>query len=236
MITRICVARDATGRLRADLRAGELSPRLLDRGPDVARVALVATVALLLAGDDVVVEVRVGPGVHLEIVETSGTVAYDMRGGCASWRVDARVAAGATLTWAGLPLVVSAGAAVTRRTSVVLAAGARALLRETVVLGRTGEVGGDLLLSTDVRRDDGRPVLREELDLGREHRQAAALLGGARCLDQLTVLGQRADLEGPEVLQLAEPGTVVRTLADDLHRSELDATATRLRQWLPPSM
>lgn len=220
--------RAPTGRVRVDLRAGELSPRLLDRGPDVVRVALVATVALLLAGDDVVVEVDVGPGVRLHLVETSGTVAYDMRGGSASWRVDARVGRDATLVWVGLPFVVSAGADVTRRTSVTLGSRARAMVRETVVLGRTGEVGGDLLLSADVRQADGRPVLREELHLSREHRHGAALLGGARCLDQVTLLGLRADLAGPGVLHLAEPGTVVRTLTDDLHQSGLTAVCRYL--------
>lgn len=222
MTTSIRLRREPDGRLRADLRAGELSPRVLDRGPEHVRVALVAVVALLLAGDDVAVEIDVGPGLHLEVVETSGVVAYDMRGGTASWRVDVRLAEGASLVWAGLPFVVSAGAAVTRRTVVTIAEDARALFRETFVLGRSGEVGGDLRASTDVRRPDGRPVLREDLDLTRAHRQGAALLGTARCLDQAMLLGARSDVTGPDVLQLAEPGTVVRTLTRELHQSSLD--------------
>lgn len=226
MTTSIRLRREPNGRLRADLRAGELSPRVLDRGADHVRVALVAVVALLLAGDDVAVEIDVGPGLHLEIVETSGIVAYDMRGGAASWRVDVHLAEGATLVWAGLPFVVSSGAAVTRRTVVTMAQDARALFRETFVLGRSGEVGGDLLVGTDVRRPDGRPVLREDLDLTREHRQGAALLGDSRCLDQVTLLGVRSDLTGPDVLQLAEPGTLVRALTGELHQSPLDDRGT----------
>ncbi|MET1059726.1 MAG: urease accessory protein UreD [Nocardioides sp.] len=223
MTTCIRIVRSPSGRVRAELRAGELTPRLLDCGDAHVRVALVATVALLLAGDDVVIDVEVGPGLHLELVETSGTVAYDMRGGRASWRVEARVADDATLVWTGLPFVVSAGATVTRRASLTLADNARAVLHETLVLGRTGEVGGDLWTSTDVRRPDGRPVLREDLDLSRPHRQDAAMIGSARCLDQVTLLGFRAELEGPDVLQLAEPGTIVRSLTDHLHESSLPA-------------
>lgn len=154
-VTRVGAYRDA-GRVRCDLRPGALSPRVLSTGPGVVRVALVATRALLLGGDRVRVEVHVGEGVELELVEVSGTVAYAGRGRSASWDADVRVDAGGLLVWDALPFVVADGADVERTTRVSLAAGGGrrepgvALLRETLVLGRSGEVGGRLRSRTRV--------------------------------------------------------------------------------------
>ena len=50
------------------------------------------TRALLLAGDAVEVQCHVADGLTLHLQETSGTVAYDMRGGSASWSFAARSA------------------------------------------------------------------------------------------------------------------------------------------------
>lgn len=154
-VTRVGAYRDA-GRVRCDLRPGALSPRVLSTGPGVARVALVATRALLLGGDRVRVEVHVGEEVELELVEVSGTVAYAGRGRSASWDVAVQVDAGGLLVWDALPFVVADGADVERSTRVALArggtrgAGGVALLRETLVLGRSGEVGGRLRSRTRV--------------------------------------------------------------------------------------
>ncbi|MFE6236630.1 urease accessory protein UreD [Cellulosimicrobium sp. NPDC057862] len=154
-VTRVGAYREA-GRVRCDLRPGALSPRVLSTGPGVARVALVATRALLLGGDRVRIEVHVGEGVELELVEVSGTVAYAGRGRSASWDVDVRVDAGGLLVWDALPFVVADGADVERTTRVSLADGGAprergvALLRETLVLGRSGEVGGRLRSRTHV--------------------------------------------------------------------------------------
>jgi urease accessory protein len=219
--TTIEVSRSRGGGIRCGLGTGALAPRLVHRTDDKVRIALVATIALLLSGDDVRIDVRVGPGVSAEIVETGGTVAYDMRGGAASWQVRGAVSPGSTLVWSGLPLVVSGGADVERRTDVELDGDAVALLRETVVLGRTGELGGDLRSSTTVTQD-GRPVLREYVDLGLEHRQDFAVLGPHRCLDTLTLLGRRLD-DGPDVLQLAAEGSIVRSVTTHLHESTLSA-------------
>ncbi|QJW35839.1 urease accessory protein UreD [Cellulosimicrobium protaetiae] len=154
-LTRVGAYREA-GRVRCDLRPGALSPRVLSTGRRTARVALVATRALLLGGDHVRIEVHVGEGVELELVEVSGTVAYAGRGRSASWDVEVRVDAGALLVWDALPFVVADGADVERTTRVSLADGGTqgdrgvALLRETLVLGRTGEVGGRLRSRTRV--------------------------------------------------------------------------------------
>ncbi len=202
------------------LGSGALAARRLRAtAPGEVRIALVATQALLLAGDDVRVEVDVTGPVALDLVEVAGTVAHDMRGGSARWEVDVRLTAGARLTWLGEPLVVAAGADVVRSTTVSLDAGSTATLRETVVLGRTGEAGGSLALTTRATRD-GLPLLVEDLDLSPAGRGGPAVLGPHRCLDSLVTLGHRLP-EGPDVLQLEGPGSVARWLGAAWHDSAL---------------
>lgn len=222
-MTRIEVRADV-GRARCSLRTGLLSPRVLSSDATGARVALVATSALLLAGDEVRIDVHVGPGAWLEVVETSGTVAYDARGGSASWDVSIHVEAGGTLVWEGLPFVVAAGADVTRTTTATLADDAALLLRETLVLGRTGEVGGDLRARTRCTLG-GRPALVEDLRLDAS-RTAPGVFGAARVLDSILCLGARppaTEPSGGQVhLDLDVPGALVRSLGQDAHRETLD--------------
>lgn len=200
---------------RVASRGGAFRAVLQELRGSTARVALVPDRALLLSGDDVRVDVRVGPGVRLHLLETSGTVAYDMRGGAARWDLSVVVEDGGSLVHETLPFVSSAGSDVRRTTRVDLAADASAILRETLVLGRHGEAAGRLLSSTRVRRA-GREVLTEDLD-GRDlapYRIQDALLDltpgaseAARgcCPDGVTRL-------------VSESGAVVwRVLADQAH-------------------
>ena len=201
-----------------DLVSGAFAPKLLTRGVASARVALVGARALLLAGDDVRIDVRVSEGCTLELVEVAGTVAYDGRGGPAStWTTTVDVAPGARISWAGEPFVVADGAEVTRSLDVSLGPGAVAELRETFVLGRTGERGGSLRCTTHVDLA-GKPLLVEDLDLTVDAvRRSPAVLGTARCLDTLSRFGER--FEHPDALQLQGPGTLLRWLGTDQHRS-----------------
>jgi len=173
------------GRLRTRLRSGLLRPQLLHGPPDRCRVGLLATTALLLGGDAVRLEVDVGPGTTLELSDVAGTVAYDGRGRSASWSVHVAVAEGARLRWAGEPFVVADGADVVRELSLELSGDSQVLLRETVVLGRAGQVGGRLRNCTTVR-SDGRPVLVEDTLLDPAmHRRLPGMLGGLRVVDTL---------------------------------------------------
>lgn len=229
--TRLAAARTADGRVRVDLTGGLLACRRLPDEDGTVRIALVATQALLLAGDHVRIAVDVGDGLALEVVEVTGTVAYDMQGGSATWTVDARVGADGLLVWDALPFVVATGADVHRTATLDLAAGARAVLRETFVLGRTGEEGGRLVTTTRARLA-GRPLLVETLTVDPDARRDPAVLGGARCLDTLTVLGARYDDDPPagaDVLQLDRPGTLVRTFGSDAHTGDLAAAVDRAR-------
>jgi urease accessory protein len=218
MSTRIDVTADPV-RDRCLLTTGHLSPRRLHSPAGVVRVALVAAGALLLAGDEVRIEIAVSGPVRLEIVETAGTVAYAMRGGSARWDVDIRLTDGASLHWYAEPFVISAGADVTRTTTARLATGCTAQLRESLVLGRYGEVGGTVRTTTRAWIDD-RLLLAEDLDLSPETRTGWAILGSARCLDTLTTLGFRLP-DTSETLQLEGCGSIARELLAEQHQSTL---------------
>ena len=160
MPTRVDVTRRG-GRQRLDLVGGLLRPQVVLDRPDHARIGLVATTALLLGGDEVELEVRVGEGASLELFDVAGTVAYHGRGQSASWRVTIVLENGACLDYAGAPVVVSDGADVSRTLDLGLDPTAGVRLRETVVLGRSGQVGGRLRSRTEITVG-GRPVLLED--------------------------------------------------------------------------
>lgn len=211
------------GRPELDLRSSHLSPRTLRTDANSARIALVGTTALLLAGDHVRIGIDVAAGCHLDMVDTAGTVAYDGRGGASSWTVDITVADGASLTWKAEPFVVADGADVTRTTTVTLAPTGVALLRETLVLGRSGEAGGALFARTRVTHG-GRPLLAEDLDLtDRDARSRPGVLGGRQVLDTVSLWGRRPRVDDPttgmHLFTLAGEGAVARFLGGELHRS-----------------
>lgn len=201
------------GRLRSRLRSGLLRPQQLHGPPDRCRVGLLATTALLLGGDAVELEVHVGPGVSVELIDVAGTVAYDGRGRAATWDVTVRVAAGGRLWWGGAPFVVADGADVTRRLALDLDDGGRVLLRETLVLGRAGQLGGVLRNRTSVQVA-GRPALVEDLQLDPAgHRLRPGMLGRLRVLDSVLALG--LPWQPPPTGQAADGGTTTSRLPVD---------------------
>ena len=191
---------------RTEIRSSHLRAFRLD----AFRVALVPEQAVLLAGDHVRISVRVAAGEVLEIVEPGGTVAYAMRARQARWDVRIEVEDGGSLVWHGEPFVVAQGADVHRHTSVRLGQASRVRLRETLVLGRSGEGAGRLVLRTEVRRD-GVPVLVEELD-------AALGLGPHRVLDQVLCVGSGCTADG---LALESGDRVHRWLGAETHASPI---------------
>ena len=224
MTTRVSVeVRD--GRHQVRTSAGLLRAQRLHGPDDRARVALVGQTALLLGGDQVGLAVEVGPGATLELSDIAGTVAYHGRGQAASWHTSIRLGLGARLSYAGEPLVISDGADVTRTLTVDLAEGASACLRETVVLGRTGEVGGRLDATTTVRQE-GSDLAVERLVLDAGSRARPGLLAGVRVVDSLLALGttapaitQRMDVVSYALLD--EVSTITRFLGTSLADSPL---------------
>ncbi|MCF4121137.1 urease accessory protein UreD [Antribacter sp. KLBMP9083] len=242
-VTRVTVERPA--RFGAPVRVrtsdGLLAVRLVARDGAHAEVALLASGAMLLGGDHVVVIVRVDPGCALTLTDVGGTVAYDGDGEGCRWDADIHLGPGAGLAWAGLPFVVAAGADVRRTTTARLGAGAHLSLRETVVLGRSGERGGRIVVRTDVVDDVG-PILVEELSVAGEH-PVPGVLGGHSVLDTVTdVRGCPddgvVDPTGPApertpapdpgdavTLRLERGGTLTRWLGPATHLSPLEPPA-----------
>lgn len=112
-------------RPKVRLSPGLLQPRLVSRrAGGHAHVALVAGGAVLLGGDTVSIEVRVGTGCTLVVEDVGGTVAYPagparaaLTGeGVSTWDVDIEVADGGRLIWETYPFVVATGARVRRST------------------------------------------------------------------------------------------------------------------------
>jgi urease accessory protein len=189
--TRVAVTRRG-GRQHLHLVGGLLRPQVVLDRPDHAQIGLVATTALLLGGDQVEVEVRVGPEASLELFDVAGTVAYHGRGQSASWRVAIVVENGACLTYCGAPFVVSDGADVVRTLELGLDPTARVRLRETVVLGRSGQLGGRLRSRTAITVG-GRPALLEDQLLDPSGiRMSPGMLGSHRVIDTVVAVGGEA--------------------------------------------
>lgn len=206
-----------------DPRRPCLRPMILAAQEGYVRLCLVPDGALLLAGDAVQLEVTVSAGVRVDLVEPGGTVAYDMRGGRASWDVSLYLGEQATLVWAGEPFVLAGGSRVSRSTDVRLGAGARLALRETLVLGRHLERPGVLEQSWTARNAQGADLLVEQLVLdATAHRPG--ILGGNRVLGSVVALGIDLPAEVcPEGrMDLEEGGTIWRRLAADAHRGTPD--------------
>ncbi len=213
------------GRHVVRTRSGALRGQRLHGPPDRARVALVGQTALLLGGDAVEVDIEVGAGARLELVDVAATVAYHGRGRPATWRTRIRLGSGAGLLYAGQPLVVGDGADVVRSLEVDCAEGASAYLRESVVYGRSGEAGGRLDVTTSLRRA-GTEFCRERLRSDASARSRPGLLTGLRVVDSVFALGLPAPLVAAhpqvECFQLLEPGcTLTRFLGTGLADSPL---------------
>ncbi|GAB3262847.1 urease accessory protein UreD [Nocardioides dilutus] len=195
-----------------EVRSSHLRAFRLPTVDGVDRLALVPEQAVLLAGDHVTVSVRVPAGRSLEVIEPGGTVAYAMRGHEARWDVHIEVEEAGRLLWHGEPFVVAEGADVRRTLGVGLGAGASLVLRETMVLGRTGEAPGRLRCRTDIARE-GSPLLVEDLD-------CATGLGPHRVLDQIVHLGAACEV-GEHSMVLESGDTLDRWLGAETHASPL---------------
>ncbi|MFY9714814.1 MAG: urease accessory protein UreD [Microbacterium sp.] len=204
-------------RAHVELAVGALAPRLISRDGSRAHVAVAAAGMVLLGGDHVHVAVDVGAGCTLHIQDVGGTVAYP--GASSSWNLDVNIGAGGTLLWDGLPFVVADGADVERRSLLTLEPEARAVIRETLVLGRYGEQGGRLISALRADDDSG-PILIEQLEVDGSTPEPG-VLGSNRVIDAVTAVGFRPPAR-PTDLAFDRPGAMARHLSDHTHGSPLD--------------
>jgi urease accessory protein len=226
--TRIVVEAGAE-RQRLHLQPGLLRGQVTANTAEGCRIGLVTTTALLLGGDTVQLDVEVGPGAALDLFDVAGTVAYHGRGQPAAWLTALVVAEGGRLHYRGEPFVVADGADVTRRLQVDLAGGgARCRLRETVILGRSGERGGRLHTRTEACRG-GRSVWLEE-QVWDGDRTLPGILGPHRVVDTLIDLGPGPPPIVPGMVAYALPddaGTVLRHLGSELAESPLSSVGAQ---------
>ncbi|WP_326776904.1 urease accessory protein UreD [Streptomyces sp. NBC_01445] len=215
--------------------------RIRSTGPD-ARVMLVGAMSGPLGGDHMSVEAHVTAGARLRIGSVAATIALPGQAkGEARYDVRLRVDDGAELHWLPEQLISACESDLRVTTRAELAPGARLVLREEQVLGRTAEEPGRLTSRLTVHRA-GRPLLDQELSCGPGAPggwDGPAVLAGHRALGQLVVVRPEFEKDRPSpallgenaaLTPLAGPAVLVTALASDALRlrGTLDEALRRL--------
>jgi urease accessory protein len=227
-LARIVAEPDGRGGTRLAVLHGE-SPLLLRRtgarsGTGVT-VHLVGGAAGPLRGDDLRVEISVGPGAHLTVRSVAAQLALPGRPGLPPSRLEIRatVAAGGTLRWLPEPLIAAAGCDHHTLTHVDAAAGATLLWRDDLVCGRHAEESGAVRTTTTIRYA-GRTLHRHDLAVGpgAPGWNGPAVLGDGRAVGTLVLAPAEALPSAPPptptaaVLPLAGPGILVTAVGADI--------------------
>ncbi|MER7205316.1 urease accessory protein UreD, partial [Streptomyces sp. NPDC000188] len=180
--------------------------RIRSTGPD-ARVMLVGAMSGPLGGDHMSVEAHVTAGARLRIGSVAATIALPGQAkGEARYDVRLTVDDGAELHWLPEQLISACESDLRVATRAELAPGARLVLREEQVLGRTGEEPGRLASRLTVHRA-GRPLLDQELACGPGAPggwDGPAVLAGHRALGQLVVVRPEFEKDRPSPALLGE--------------------------------
>ena len=232
---KIVAAADGRGGTRLAVLRGE-SPLLLRRtgprtGGDVT-VHLVGGAAGPLRGDDLRLDIEIGPGAGLTVRSVAAQLALPGRPGApaSQLKIRASVAAGATLRWLPEPLIAAAGCDHRAVTEVEVAAGGDLLWRDDLVCGRHDEPSGSVHTDLTIRYA-GSTLYRHELTVGPQAPgwSGAAVLGGGRAVGSLVLAGPElpdpALLGGDAALMaLAGPGVLAGAVGRDIRqvRAALD--------------
>ena len=200
-------------------RGSRLAPRVLAADSTGVHACLVPTQAGPLAGDHDRVTIRVGAGATL-IVEPIGAACALAGSARTLLELDVELGAGARLVFEEAPLILACGANVARSTTVRLAAGAVAALRDVIVLGGEGHAGAGVRLISSLRVADPRGALLHDalrVDPTLVHGDGhVALAPGHRVVGTLSLFGLRPPDDDPEALALAREGMLRRATAPGL--------------------
>ncbi|MGK5630934.1 urease accessory protein UreD [Streptomyces sp. URMC 123] len=248
---RITAALDARGTTVLPELTGEgpLAPRRVRAHGAGAAVCLVGAMSAPLGGDRLRIETRVGAGAALRVTSAAATLALPGRTGAAAhYDVALEAADGARLGWLPEPLICAGGSELRATTRVAAAPGARVLLREEQILGRSGERPGRLATRLTLCLG-GRTLLDQESGYGpgAPGWDGPAVLGAHRAVGQLLVVDPDFDGAPPPVrfagdggaggegvlVPLAGPAALATAVAPDGLRLRrlLDELAAQLTGW-----
>lgn len=160
--------------------------------PTTCALCLVGSAAGPLAGDDLALSLRLEPGACAELRATGAGIAQGCGEQPATVRWHAALGGNARLSADPGPLVVCQGSRVDVSVQITLGRDAAVQWRELVVLGRSGDTRpGAATLRWDVERD-GRPLLRQHVDLT-DPAPWRGLTGGHRVLASALITGPGID-------------------------------------------
>ncbi|MFE4251579.1 urease accessory protein UreD [Streptomyces sp. NPDC056910] len=212
--------------------------RIRSTGSD-ARVMLVGAMSGPLGGDHVSVEAHATAGARLRIGSVAATIALPGQAkGEARYDVRLTVDDGAELHWLPEQLISACESDLRVTTRAELAPGARLVLREEQVLGRTAEEPGRLTSRLTVHRA-GRPLLDQELACGPGAPggwDGPAVLGGHRALGQLVVVKPEFEKERPPPALLGENAALTPLAGPAVLVTALASDALRLRRTLDDAL
>lgn len=205
---------------RTALRVLKGEAPLLPRRTGPNEVHFVGGAAAPLGGDELTMEIEVGPGADLVVRTVAASIALPGRFGEPSQlTVSVTVAEGGRLLWLPEPLIAAARCRHTTLSTVDLDGDAELVWREELVCGRHREEPGDVRLSTVLRRD-GRALYRSDVAAGPHAPGWAgpAGFGGARVHATVCSTGDlgRASSPTSAVMALAGGGSVATVLGRDL--------------------
>ncbi|MFC5787264.1 urease accessory protein UreD [Streptomyces aureus] len=212
--------------------------RIRSTGPD-ARVMLVGAMSGPLGGDHMSVEAHATAGARLRIGSVAATIALPGQAkGEARYDVRLTVDDGAELHWLPEQLISACASDLRVTTRAELAPGARLVLREEQVLGRTAEEPGRLTSRLTVHRE-GRPLLDQELACGPGAPggwDGPAVLGGHRALGQLVVVKPEFEKDRPPPALLGENAALTPLAGPAVLVTALASDALRLRETLDDAL
>ncbi|MDO0928809.1 urease accessory protein UreD [Streptomyces sp. TG1A-8] len=218
---------------------GPLAPRRTRASGAGARVVLVGAMSGPLGGDRFHVTARAEEGARLHVGSAAATLALPgQAGGEARYDVRLDVADGAELRWLPEQLISARGSDLRVTTRAELAAGARLVLREEQVLGRTGEEPGRLGSRLTVRVA-GRTVLDQELACGPGAPggwDGPAVLAGHRSAGQLVVVRPEFAGRSPAAAMLGECAALVPLAGPAVLVSAVAPDALGLRRLLDEAL
>jgi urease accessory protein len=226
---RIVVEEDRGRSVIRELRSQPPLTLLPRRGAAAARspaatVHMVGSATSPLGGDDVALEVVVGPGANLVLTGVAATVVLPGQGPGAASRLVVRLQIddGASVQYLPEPTVVTRRADHRTELHAELGAAARMRCREVLVAGRTGEASGRFRgLTRVVDAAAGRPILVQEQELGEPtlHASAAHLATRRVLATEVLVWGEdpHPGLAGPwwSLTPLAGRGSLATAVGPD---------------------